>query len=159
MCQKCRRPGFDPWVGKFLWRREWPPTPVFWPGEFHGLYSPWGRKELDTTEQLSRPEAAVVLYWLYRFLCLIAFVTNATHFFGELRSRTQYFFKRAEVTCSHSYRNHTFDSLLVPNSPESCTTQLYRSVSLSWTCYWSSLPRTVVLQIKSKHFLMLFTSV
>ena len=25
----------------------------FWPGEFHGLYSPWGRKELDTTEQLS----------------------------------------------------------------------------------------------------------
>ena len=26
---------------------------VFWPGEFHGLYSPWGRKELDTTEQIS----------------------------------------------------------------------------------------------------------
>ena len=23
------------------------PTPVFWPGESHGLYSPWGRKELD----------------------------------------------------------------------------------------------------------------
>ena len=29
------------------------PTPVFWPGEFHGLYSPWVSKELDTTEQLS----------------------------------------------------------------------------------------------------------
>ena len=27
------------------------PTPVFWPGEFHGLYSPWGGKELDMTEQ------------------------------------------------------------------------------------------------------------
>ena len=27
-------------------------TPVFWPGEFHGQYSPWGRKESDTTEQL-----------------------------------------------------------------------------------------------------------
>ena len=26
------------------------PTPVFWPGEFHGLYSPWGCKESDTTE-------------------------------------------------------------------------------------------------------------
>ena len=25
----------------------------FWPREFHGLYSPWGCKELDTTEQLS----------------------------------------------------------------------------------------------------------
>ena len=21
------------------------PTPVFWPGEFHGLYSPWGHKQ------------------------------------------------------------------------------------------------------------------
>ena len=26
------------------------PTPVFWPGEFQGLLSPWGRKELDKTE-------------------------------------------------------------------------------------------------------------
>ena len=26
------------------------PTPVFWPGEFHGLYNPWDCKELDTTE-------------------------------------------------------------------------------------------------------------
>ena len=29
------------------------PTPVFWPSEFHGLYNPWGHKELDTTERLS----------------------------------------------------------------------------------------------------------
>ena len=29
--------GFDPWVGKIPWRREWLPTPVFWPGEFHGV--------------------------------------------------------------------------------------------------------------------------
>ena len=28
-------------------------TPVLWPGEFHGLYSPRGRKESDTTERLS----------------------------------------------------------------------------------------------------------
>ena len=50
ICLQCGRPGFDPWVGKISWRREKLPTPVFWPGEFHGLYSPWGRKELDTTE-------------------------------------------------------------------------------------------------------------
>jgi hypothetical protein len=30
-----RRCGFDPWVGKIPWRREWQPTPVFLPGEFH----------------------------------------------------------------------------------------------------------------------------
>ena len=35
------------------WRRERLPTPVFWTGEFQGLYSPWGHKGLDTTEQLS----------------------------------------------------------------------------------------------------------
>ena len=45
-----RRPGFSPWVGKIPWRRERLPTPIFWPGEFHVLYSPWGHKELDTTE-------------------------------------------------------------------------------------------------------------
>ena len=28
----------DPWVGKSPWRREWLPTLVFWPGEFHGLF-------------------------------------------------------------------------------------------------------------------------
>ena len=36
--------------------REWLTTPVFLPREFHGQrslvgYSPWGHKELDTTEQ------------------------------------------------------------------------------------------------------------
>jgi len=28
---------FNPWVGKNPWRRERLPTPVFWPGEFHGI--------------------------------------------------------------------------------------------------------------------------
>ena len=55
-CQ-CRRPGFDPWVGKIPWSREWQPTSVFLPGESHGQrslagYSPWDRKESDTTEPL-----------------------------------------------------------------------------------------------------------
>ena len=26
---------------------------IFWSRQFHGLYSPWGHKELDTPEQLS----------------------------------------------------------------------------------------------------------
>ena len=33
---------------------------VFWPGEFHGLYSPWGLKEWDTTEQISLSVAHMV---------------------------------------------------------------------------------------------------
>ena len=47
---QCRRHGFDPWVGRIPWRRERLPPPIFWLGEFHGLYSPWGRKELEMTE-------------------------------------------------------------------------------------------------------------
>ena len=47
------KPGFNPWVGKMPWRRKRLPTPVFWPGEFHGLYSPQGHKESDTAERLS----------------------------------------------------------------------------------------------------------
>ena len=43
----------ETWVEKIPWRRERLPTPIFWPGESHGLYSPWGRKESDTTERLS----------------------------------------------------------------------------------------------------------
>ena len=37
-CQ-CRRPRFDSWVWKILWRRKWQPTPVFLPGEYHGQRS------------------------------------------------------------------------------------------------------------------------
>ena len=40
-------------VGKIPWRRERLPT-VFWPGEFHGLYGPWGHKESDMTELQKR---------------------------------------------------------------------------------------------------------
>ena len=50
---QCGRPGFDPCVGKIPWRGEMLPTPVFWPGEFHRLYSSWGRKESDMTEWFS----------------------------------------------------------------------------------------------------------
>jgi len=29
-------PGLIPELGRFPWRREWQPTPIFFPGEFHG---------------------------------------------------------------------------------------------------------------------------
>ena len=55
VCLQCGRPGFDPWVRKIPWRRKWQSTPVLLPGKSHGQrslvgYSPWGCKELDTTE-------------------------------------------------------------------------------------------------------------
>ena len=52
-CLQCGRSGFNSQVGNIPWRRERLPTPVFWPGEFQGLYGPCCHKELDTTEWLS----------------------------------------------------------------------------------------------------------
>ena len=53
----------ETWVRSLGWedpqRRERLPTPVFWPRKFHGLHSPWGHKESDTTEGLS------LSLWLY----------------------------------------------------------------------------------------------
>ena len=51
-CQQCGRPGFDSWVGKIPWRREWLPIPVFLPGKVYGQrsltgYSLWGHKKSD----------------------------------------------------------------------------------------------------------------
>ena len=56
--RRCERHRLDPWVGKIPWRRVWQPTPVFLPAEslrqrsLAGC-SPWGNRELDTTECLS----------------------------------------------------------------------------------------------------------
>ena len=100
---QCRRPQFYPWAGKTPSRRDRLPTLVFWPGEFHGLYSPWGHKVSDTTEWLTfrvvvkypcpaappRTEwplllcaEAVVTQWhtpLYRFPTFPAWFISPTH--------------------------------------------------------------------------------
>ena len=45
MAQKVKKlpavPGFNPWVRKISWRREWLPIPIFLPGEFHGQRNWW----------------------------------------------------------------------------------------------------------------------
>ena len=50
--------GFNPWVRKIPWKREWLTIPVFLSEEFHAQRSlvgcsPCGSKELDMTEQLT----------------------------------------------------------------------------------------------------------
>ena len=53
-CRRHKRQRLHPWVGKIPWRRTWPLTPVFLPGESHGQRSlegcsPWGCEESDRT--------------------------------------------------------------------------------------------------------------
>ena len=53
------------------WRGKWQPIPVFLPGESHEWrslagYSPWGRKELDTTERLTLSNTPLFLLLLHQ---------------------------------------------------------------------------------------------
>ena len=82
-CRRHRRCGFSPWVGKIPWKRKWQPTPVFFPGEFHGQrslvgYSPWVPKDSDTTEWLTHsfipsPEISVTTVPVLRLIIQIPF--------------------------------------------------------------------------------------
>ena len=45
--------GFDPWVRKIPWRREWLPTPVFLPGESHRQRSLVGSMGLQSQTRLN----------------------------------------------------------------------------------------------------------
>ena len=60
-------------VGKMTWRRQCPPTLVFLPGEFHehkslACYSPWGRKELDTTDRMNWAQNKLIIRGCYEQL-------------------------------------------------------------------------------------------
>ena len=45
---------WETWIQSLGWEdpleKKRLPTPVFWSREYHGLYSPWGCKELDPTK-------------------------------------------------------------------------------------------------------------
>ena len=59
MAQQVKKPHAvqETWIQSLGWEypleKEKLPIRVFWHNEFHRLYSTWGLKELDTSEQLS----------------------------------------------------------------------------------------------------------
>ena len=46
ICLRCRRPRFDPWIGKMPWRRERKPPPVFLPTESPRTEEPGGLQSM-----------------------------------------------------------------------------------------------------------------
>ena len=113
MLLQCRRSGFNPWVRKIPWRREWLPIPVFLPGEFHGEkslvgYSPLGPRELDTTEQLTHTHKNCIFssnflqFWLgqnFLHFCVL----DKTLFFFFL-DKTFYTFSLNDLSYSHAFQ-------------------------------------------------------
>ena len=76
-CRRCKRRRFDSWVGKLPWKRAWPHTLAFLPGESLGqrsLVSCMVSKELDTTKateyayryisDFNAKLSATLLFWL-----------------------------------------------------------------------------------------------
>ena len=105
---QCRKPRFNPWVGKIPWRRKWQPTPVFLFGKSHGQrslvgYSPWGRKELDMTEQLNQlPWVHLSLVSSHKCLLWPAKIAFSCTFFDwqGKKEKVTYFRKRAVYSWS-----------------------------------------------------------
>ena len=107
------------------WRRERLPTPVFWPEEFHGLYSPWGCKESDTTEWLSlhfcnhcRLDEDSILWLVWNVLPWDNFPCGFPSFNKQITSKIH----SMEVIRADS-NNHVW--CMHAKSPQSCSTLCY----------------------------------
>ena len=69
--------------GIIQWRRKWQPTPVFLPGESQGQrslvgYSPWSRKESDTTKWLTHTHTHTHTQW-FRIHCSVSSLQSLSH--------------------------------------------------------------------------------
>ena len=92
------------WAGKIPWRRQRLPTPVFWPGEFHGLYSPRGRKESDTTERLSLFEMPFrIIFPVHSFLLSCSFFKKITFNWRIIALQCYVGFCHTTTWISHKY--------------------------------------------------------
>ena len=88
---QCRRPGFNPWVGKIHWRRKQQPTLVFLPEESQGQrtlvgYSPYDLKELHMTEATQQTRMHM------RVKSTFSLEENRTESLQHIMHRFQYIF-------------------------------------------------------------------
>ena len=98
-------------VRKIPWRRETLPTPVFWPRQFLGVYSPWGRQESDK------------IGWLNN---------NSNEVSPFVKQRNQQYLQ--DCACSGA---HSCPTLC---RPVACSSQDPLSVEFFRQEYWNGLP-------------------
>ena len=80
-------------VWKIPWRRKWQPSPVFLPWKSYGESSPWGHKELSTTEWLTHT-IILNICGIYIISCLLArfsaFDININNNWGDFCFKEQW---------------------------------------------------------------------
>ena len=150
----------ETWVWSLCWedcpgRRERLPMVVFWPGEFHGLYSPPGHKESDTTEQLSLSRY-IHLYlphgtmWFFSTVWLpSSFVVPSSHSFRHRASVLQGFIHRVGhywsdlAAAAAAFNIHSFVMKTVKRAILPCCV-CWGEPHSGWLCplnwLWPSLP-------------------
>ena len=129
VCLQCGRLGFNPQVGKIPWRRKWRSTPVLLLGKSHGQrslvgYSPWGRRESDTTERLHFHFSLS----LFTFISWVLFLSKSReesserttvvdHVFNMVHIVRQYIFCTLSVRIlKHFGLAKSFESFLFPKT-------------------------------------------
>ena len=160
-CRSRKRCGFDPWVGKIPWRREWQPTPVFLPEKSHGQrslvgYGPQGRKDSDTSEATQHSHVHSLGPFAYTSLvyCLSILHENThTHIYNVLGSLKTH--KSTNIIWGGIYQNISQEkenaklgsaSSLVPSQSCFHITFLISVSTESIICFWRDVNHlTVVL--------------
>ena len=109
VCLQCGRPGFDSWVGKIPWRRKWQSTSALLLGKSHGRrsligYSPWGCKELDTTEWLQTQNFTDENTWGSREITwLIGIMQLFSGWYWDWLSASCFLLQTAVPTCPEEW--------------------------------------------------------
>ena len=93
-CRRCRRHGFNPWVGKIPWSRKWQLIPGILPGKSHGQRSLMGHiprgSQKVRYDLRSKPQQGLYMCLLYqlthefssfvsRFWFLVPCLTHGKH--------------------------------------------------------------------------------
>ena len=138
----CGRSGFNLWVGKISWRRERLSTPVFWPGEFHGLHSPGASQRVGLSLSPPTPSSissisTLLLIYLWWHLSLLNAVDSLLY-----------------ISLYHQFKRRIFHCKLpLEKSPIQHPWKMLTSVSL-WTCLGSGC-LWLLIPNSSKFYLVL----
>ena len=130
--------GFDAWVGKFPWWREWLLTSVFLSGEFcewRSLagYSPWGRKESDVTEWLTVSHFKNKNPSLYTFILYIYLIIRKI-FWMRKKKKLQ----KASMLLNYIYSLFTYPKTSVAGQCRTrfCGGMISDLASFMWEVKW-----------------------
>ena len=84
---QCRRHGFDSWVRKIPWRREWQPTPGFLPRKSHGQRSltdcsPWDHQRVRHNLATKQQQATDILWYIPKYVYVYFICVNSIFLLG-----------------------------------------------------------------------------